>query len=144
MNPDQAAQAAQLPRRIIKVRGTLWPDLSLEGPVLSAKPCPLTAFPACPNIVFRRPSGFCRSQVIGVVGSGHGPCCHVQQGGDRCCPLLALAAPGISASPSEDNLRYFNVMILGPAQSPYEGGWAGGPGHAAEPACGLAAASLTP
>lgn len=33
----------------------------------------------------------------------------------------SLAAPGISASPSEDNLRYFNVMVLGPAQSPYEG-----------------------
>ncbi|XP_044512140.1 ubiquitin-conjugating enzyme E2 36-like isoform X1 [Mangifera indica] len=31
-------------------------------------------------------------------------------------------APGISASPSEDNMRYFNVMILGPTQSPYEGG----------------------
>lgn len=31
------------------------------------------------------------------------------------------AAPGISASPSEDNLRYFNVMILGPSASPYEG-----------------------
>ncbi|CAL9077930.1 unnamed protein product, partial [Musa acuminata var. zebrina] len=33
-----------------------------------------------------------------------------------------VAAPGISASPSEENMRYFNVMILGPAQSPYEGG----------------------
>ena len=31
------------------------------------------------------------------------------------------AAPGISASPSEENMRYFNVMILGPTQSPYEG-----------------------
>lgn len=31
------------------------------------------------------------------------------------------AAPGISASPFEDNMRYFNVMILGPTQSPYEG-----------------------
>ncbi|KAH9619583.1 hypothetical protein KSS87_008265 [Heliosperma pusillum] len=31
-------------------------------------------------------------------------------------------APGISASPSEENMRYFNVMILGPSQSPYEGG----------------------
>ena len=31
------------------------------------------------------------------------------------------AAPGISASPSEENLRYFNVMILGPQQSCYEG-----------------------
>jgi ubiquitin-conjugating enzyme E2 N len=33
-----------------------------------------------------------------------------------------VAAPGINASPSEDNLRYFNVMIVGPSQSPYEGG----------------------
>lgn len=40
------------------------------------------------------------------------------------CPILCVmpAAPGISASPSEENLRYFNVMILGPSQSPYEGG----------------------
>ncbi|OVA04047.1 Ubiquitin-conjugating enzyme [Macleaya cordata] len=36
--------------------------------------------------------------------------------------LLSEPAPGISASPSEDNMRYFNVMILGPSQSPYEGG----------------------
>lgn len=36
--------------------------------------------------------------------------------------LLSEPAPGISASPSEDNLRYFNVMILGPTSSPYEGG----------------------
>jgi len=36
--------------------------------------------------------------------------------------LLSEPAPGISASPSEENLRYFNVMILGPTQSPYEGG----------------------
>eukprot|EP00879_Flechtneria_rotunda_P004533 GHRR01004788.1.p1 GENE.GHRR01004788.1~~GHRR01004788.1.p1 ORF type:complete len:157 (+),score=30.98 GHRR01004788.1:195-665(+) len=36
--------------------------------------------------------------------------------------LLTEPAPGISASPSEDNLRYFNVMILGPTSSPYEGG----------------------
>jgi len=36
--------------------------------------------------------------------------------------LLSEPAPGISASPSEDNLRYFNVMILGPGSSPYEGG----------------------
>eukprot|EP00798_Chlamydomonas_sp_ICE-L_P028209 gene28209-31310_t len=36
--------------------------------------------------------------------------------------LLSEPAPGISASPAEDNLRYFNVMILGPTQSPYEGG----------------------
>ena len=35
--------------------------------------------------------------------------------------FCACAAPGISASPAEDNLRYFNVMILGPQQSPYEG-----------------------
>ncbi|CAN6561077.1 unnamed protein product [Malus baccata var. baccata] len=36
--------------------------------------------------------------------------------------LLSEPAPGISASPSEENMRYFNVMILGPTQSPYEGG----------------------
>jgi len=36
--------------------------------------------------------------------------------------LLSEPAPGISATPYEDNLRYFNVIIAGPAQSPYEGG----------------------
>ena len=35
--------------------------------------------------------------------------------------LSVGTAPGISASPSEDNMRYFNVMILGPTQTPYEG-----------------------
>ena len=29
---------------------------------------------------------------------------------------------GISATPYEDNLRYFNVVIAGPQESPYEGG----------------------
>ena len=29
--------------------------------------------------------------------------------------------PGISAVPHEDNLRYFDVKIHGPSQSPYEG-----------------------
>ncbi|KAF3444025.1 hypothetical protein FNV43_RR13715 [Rhamnella rubrinervis] len=38
------------------------------------------------------------------------------------CFLSEASTPGISASPSEDNMRYFNVMILGPSQSPYEGG----------------------
>lgn len=36
--------------------------------------------------------------------------------------MLAEPAPGISASPSEENARYFNVMIIGPSTSPYEGG----------------------
>ncbi|WOH03024.1 hypothetical protein DCAR_0522415 [Daucus carota subsp. sativus] len=36
--------------------------------------------------------------------------------------LLTEQAPGISASPSEENMRYFNVIILGPEKSPYEGG----------------------
>ncbi|KAI8051484.1 putative ubiquitin-conjugating enzyme E2 [Syncephalis plumigaleata] len=31
-------------------------------------------------------------------------------------------APGISASPHDDNLRYFDVIITGPTQSPFEGG----------------------
>jgi hypothetical protein len=33
----------------------------------------------------------------------------------------AFAAPGISATPHEDNLRYFNVVMEGPQSSPYEG-----------------------
>ena len=37
-------------------------------------------------------------------------------------PLLCAAAPGISATPYADNLRYFNVIIQGPTQSAYEGG----------------------
>jgi len=36
--------------------------------------------------------------------------------------LTSEPAPGISATPSEDNLRYFNVIIAGPVGSPYEGG----------------------
>ena len=36
--------------------------------------------------------------------------------------LLQEPVPGISACPSEDNVRYFNVVIFGPTQSPYEGG----------------------
>eukprot|EP00850_Spirogloea_muscicola_P019003 SM000180S03528 [mRNA] locus=s180:206991:208671:- [translate_table: standard] len=40
----------------------------------------------------------------------------------RLATSLTRRAPGISASPSEENLRYFNVMILGPEQSPYQGG----------------------
>jgi len=36
--------------------------------------------------------------------------------------LMSEPPPGISATPYEDNLRYFNVIIAGPAQSPYEGG----------------------
>lgn len=36
--------------------------------------------------------------------------------------LMQEPAPGITAYPAEDNLRYFNVVILGPEQSPYEGG----------------------
>ncbi|URE11934.1 ubiquitin-conjugating enzyme [Musa troglodytarum] len=36
--------------------------------------------------------------------------------------LLSEPEPGISAMPSEDNMRSFGVKILGPNQSPYEGG----------------------
>jgi ubiquitin-conjugating enzyme E2 N len=35
--------------------------------------------------------------------------------------LLADPAPGISATPHEENLRYFDVIIAGPGQSPFEG-----------------------
>ena len=36
--------------------------------------------------------------------------------------LLSEPAPGISATPYSDNLRYFNVIIAGPSQSAYETG----------------------
>ena len=36
--------------------------------------------------------------------------------------LAADPVPGVSASPYEDNLRYFNVIIAGPSESPYESG----------------------
>lgn len=36
--------------------------------------------------------------------------------------LMSEPPPGISATPYEDNLRYFNVIIAGPGTSPYEGG----------------------
>lgn len=35
--------------------------------------------------------------------------------------LTVRSVPGISAVPHEDNLRYFDVKIHGPSQSPYEG-----------------------
>ena len=51
--------------------------------------------------------------------------------GNRCIPnqlshLLSvffhlLSVPGVSATPYEDNMRYFNVVIAGPSDSPYEG-----------------------
>lgn len=36
--------------------------------------------------------------------------------------LVSDSPPGIQAVPFEDNLRYFNIQIEGPAQSAYEGG----------------------
>ncbi|KAJ3234170.1 Ubiquitin-conjugating enzyme 13 [Chytriomyces hyalinus] len=36
--------------------------------------------------------------------------------------LLAEPVPGISATPHDDNLRYFDVIISGPSSSPFEGG----------------------
>ena len=36
--------------------------------------------------------------------------------------LTPCSVPGISAIPHSDNLRYFDVEIYGPSQSPYEGG----------------------
>ena len=35
--------------------------------------------------------------------------------------VVNASVPGISAVPHEDNLRYFDVKIHGPSQSPYEG-----------------------
>ena len=35
--------------------------------------------------------------------------------------IMLRSVPGISAVPHDDNLRYFDVEIHGPSQSPYEG-----------------------
>lgn len=37
--------------------------------------------------------------------------------------LTQEPVPGITAKPYEDNLRYFNVVISGPSESCYEGGF---------------------
>ena len=34
----------------------------------------------------------------------------------------SIIAPGIKATPSPDNFRYFDVRVLGPKDSPYENG----------------------
>jgi len=36
--------------------------------------------------------------------------------------LMSEPAPGINATPYKDNLRYFSVIVAGPAQSAYESG----------------------
>ncbi|OWB57283.1 hypothetical protein B5S28_g3219 [[Candida] boidinii] len=36
--------------------------------------------------------------------------------------LISDPVPGITATPHEDNLRYFDVTIEGPSSSPYENG----------------------
>ena len=43
--------------------------------------------------------------------------------------------PGISAVPHEDNLRYFDVTVEGPSQSPYEGSLT--PMLAVDTSCGV-------
>jgi len=35
--------------------------------------------------------------------------------------LLAEPVEGVSATPYEDNMRYFNVAIAGPLETPYGG-----------------------
>ena len=35
--------------------------------------------------------------------------------------MFIYLVPGVSATPYEDNNRYFNVAIAGPTDSPYEG-----------------------
>ena len=41
--------------------------------------------------------------------------------GDALLTNNQYSVPGISAVPHDDNLRYFDVTIDGPSQSPYEG-----------------------
>jgi len=43
-----------------------------------------------------------------------------------CCSTYfsttTITAPGVSATPHQDNLRYFKVVIAGPKDTPYDGG----------------------
>ncbi len=48
--------------------------------------------------------------------------------------IVQDAPPGISAHPSEDNMRHFDVIMAGPVGSPYEG---------APPCCSAAQSFLT-
>ncbi|KAK6917913.1 Ubiquitin-conjugating enzyme E2 [Dillenia turbinata] len=89
---------SNLPRRIIKV---------------SARSSPLNS-----SFQFSRCLS-CNFDLFSLTLSLSNLICNPMQETQR---LLSEPAPGISASPSEDNMRYFNVMILGPTQSPYEGG----------------------
>lgn len=41
--------------------------------------------------------------------------------------MFPHSVPGINAVPHDDNVRYFDVTIHGPSQSPYEG--EGSPGN---------------
>ncbi|OWM88600.1 hypothetical protein CDL15_Pgr002367 [Punica granatum] len=116
---------SNLPRRIIKVRARL--SLLLPIPLLIL----LIALPSASvtHDTFVKPRNWERcivSRDVSLVSflQLDEP---TQLSSARAFMLAALLplngmAPGISASPSEDNMRYFNVMILGPTQSPYEGG----------------------
>lgn len=104
-----AATAAQLPRRIIKVGKRV--QVGVQSRLPRCQPTALVLqetqrLLSEPGIERKASTNVC---MVGMHGSAD--------------PLLCcdVAAPGISASPSEDNLRYFNVMILGPQSSPYEG-----------------------
>ena len=57
------------------------------------------------------------SAQVGEPDDLHGLCCILLQETER---LVADPAPGISAAPHEDNLRYFDVTIQGPDGSPFQ------------------------
>lgn len=44
-------------------------------------------------------------------------------GGQETERLVADPAPGITAAPHDDNLRYFDVTIQGPDGSPFQREW---------------------
>ncbi|XP_058095617.1 uncharacterized protein LOC131241020 isoform X2 [Magnolia sinica] len=80
---------------------------SIEGPHL------VSGFPVCFRVFARPDEGFTYFSTFSLPKSF--------LNGEQQSTPSDYQAPGISASPSEDNMRYFNVMILGPTQSPYEG-----------------------
>ena len=107
------SDAALLPRRIVKETQRLLSEPGVAAAALThASPRPPP--PALARATPRR--ACCRALLSSAVASPPlrpSPAETVAVG-------PAVAAPGISATPYQDNLRYFNVIIAGPASSPYQ------------------------
>ena len=139
------ASSSVLPKRIIKVRAV--PGRNPPAPRTGARARRTTAgrggedLPASARqrggrgAGSRRSVGRAASSCSGARGLRRGEA-HAHASVDRWCArapsrspgtqetqrLLADPAPGISASPDENNQRHFHVVIFGPKDTPFDGG----------------------